>query len=53
MVPLGQVDLEGDQGHHKLTKSDAGKTITVKVTAKLAGHQTVALTAAPTAKVIK
>ena len=38
---------------YKLTKSDAGKTITVKVTAKLAGHQTVALTSAPTAKVIK
>lgn len=38
---------------YKLTKSDAGKTITVKVTGTLAKHQTVALTSAPTAKVSK
>lgn len=38
---------------YKLTKSDAGKTITVKVTAKKDGHQTVSLTSLPTAKVIK
>lgn len=38
---------------YKLTKSDAGKTITVKVTGTLAQHQTVARTSAPTAKVSK
>lgn len=38
---------------YKLTKSDAGKTITVKVTGTLSKHQTVARTSAATAKVAK
>ena len=38
---------------YKLTKSDVGKTITVKVTASGRGLQTVSKTSAPTAKVVK
>ncbi len=38
---------------YKLTKSDVGRVITVKVTAKLSGHQTVSRTSLPTAKVTK
>lgn len=38
---------------YKLTKYDVGRVITVKVTAKLSGHQTVSRTSLPTAKVTK
>ena len=38
---------------YKLTRSDAGKKITVKVTGTLSKHQTVSRTSAPTTKVTK
>lgn len=38
---------------YKLTSSDVGKTIQVRVTGTLAGHQTVSRTSLPTVKVVK
>ncbi|MFN8136512.1 MAG: hypothetical protein U0R79_02890 [Propionicimonas sp.] len=38
---------------YKLSSYDVGRVITVKVTAKLSGHQTVSRTSLPTAKVTK
>lgn len=49
----GKAISKATKDSYKLTKSDAGKVITVKVTASGKGLQTVSSTSAPTAKVAK
>ncbi len=49
----GKAIAKASKSSYKLTKSDAGKTITVKVTAKKAGYETLTRTSKATAKVAK
>ena len=49
----GKAIAKATKASYKLTKSDAKKTITVKVTAKKAGYETLTRASKATAKVAK